>query len=95
MGATAQNARLDVRLAADHKELIEQAASLRGQSVSAFAVSTLVSEAGRVVEESTALKLSNQDRDAFLAALDNPPEPNARMLEAGKLHAKLVEKSER
>lgn len=87
MGGTAQNTRLDVRLAADHKNLIEQAASLLGQSVSAFAVSTLVSEAGRVVGESTALRLSNRDRDAFLAALDSPPKPNARLRKGAKLHA--------
>jgi len=95
MGATAQDKRLDVRLAADHKNLIEQAASLRGQTVSAFAVSTLVAEAGRVVEESTVLRLSNRDRDAFLATLDNPPKPNARLRKGFKLHAMHVVKAAR
>ena len=95
MGATAQDKRLDVRLAADHKNLIEQAASLRGQSVSAFAVSTLVAEAGRIVEESTVLRLSNRDRDAFLAALENPPAPSARLRKAAKLHAMNVAKAPR
>jgi uncharacterized protein (DUF1778 family) len=95
MGATAQDKRLDVRLAADHKNLIEQAASLLGQSVSAFAISTLVAEAGRVVEESTVLRLSNRDRDAFLAALDNPPKPNARLRKGVKLHAIHVVKATR
>ena len=95
MGATAQDKRLDVRLAADHKNLIEQAASLRGQTVSAFAVSTLVAEAGRVVEESTVLRLSNRDRDAFLAALENPPAPRARLRKAAKLHAMSVAKASR
>ena len=95
MGATAHNVRLDVRLAADHKNLIEQAASLLGQSVSAFAVSTLVTEAARVVEESTALRLSNRDRDAFLGALDNPPKPNARLRKGAKLHTMHVVKAAR
>ena len=92
MGATAQDKRLDVRLAADHKNLIEQAASLRGQTVSAFAVSTLVAEAGRVVEESTVLHLSNRDRDIFLAALENPSEPNALLRKAAKHHATHIGK---
>ena len=95
MSTTAQDKRLDVRLAADHKNLIEQAASLLGQSVSAFAVSTLVSEAGRVVEQSTAIRLSNRDRDIFLAALDNPSEPNAHLRQAAKLHAMHVGKKAR
>lgn len=92
MGATTHNTRLDVRLAADHKNLIEQAASLLGQSVSAFAVSTLVSEAGRVVEQSTAIRLSNRDRDIFLAVLDNPSEPNALLCKAAKHHATHIGK---
>ncbi len=95
MSTTAQNKRLDVRLAADHKIIIEQAASLLGQSVSSFAVTTLVTEAGRVVEESTALHLSNRDRDAFLAALDTPPKPSARLRKAAKLHAMHVVKAAR
>lgn len=95
MGATAHNARLDVRLAADHKDLIEQAASLLGQSVSAFTVSTLVREAGQVVEQLAALQLSNRDRDTFLAALDNPPEPSSRLRRAAKHHATRVGKTGR
>tara|TARA_B100000809_G_C14669190_1_gene362568 strand:- start:101 stop:358 length:258 start_codon:yes stop_codon:yes gene_type:complete len=82
--------RLDVRLAADHKNLIEQAADLLGQSVSAFTVSTLVREAEEVVERFGALQLSKRDRDAFLNALDNPPKPNARLKRAAKAHAAKV-----
>ncbi len=94
MGIAAHNTRLDVRLAADHKDLIEQAATLLGQSVSAFTVSTLVREAGQVVEQLTALQLSNRDRNAFLAALDNPPEPSDRLRRAAIHHATRVEKTD-
>lgn len=93
MGVAAHKTRLDVRLAADHKDLIERAASILGQSVSAFAVSTLVKEAGQVVEQLAALQLSNRDRDAFLAALDNPPEPSDRLRRAAQNHAALVGKT--
>lgn len=90
MGTTTQNRRLDVRLAADHKDLIEQAAGLLGQTVSAFTVSTLVSEAERVVDRFGSLRLSDRDRDVFLAALDKAPAPKAKLRRAVREHAKKV-----
>jgi len=90
MATSARNTRLDVRLAAEHKKLIEQAAGLLGQSVSAFTVSTLVQEAEHVVERFGRLHLTDRDRDIFLAALDNPPKPNARLRRAARAHARSV-----
>ncbi len=90
MGTTAQNMRLDVRLGADHKKLIEQAADLLGQTVSAFTVSTLVREAAEVTERFGALRLSDRDRDAFLAACDEASEPNAKLRQAAQAHAEAV-----
>jgi uncharacterized protein (DUF1778 family) len=90
MTTTAQNTRLDVRLPEDNKKLIEQAASFLGQTVSAFTVATLVHEAQEVVERFGMLRLGKRDRDVFLSALDNPPEPNARLRKAATRHAKKV-----
>ena len=85
-----QQTRLDVRLAEDHKAQIEQAANLLGQSVSAFTVSTLVREAEEVIGRFGALRLGDRDRDAFLAALDNPPPPNERLGRARDRYADEV-----
>ena len=90
MSTTAHSTRLDVRLAGEHKKLIRQAAELLGQTVSSFTVSTLVQEAQQVVERFSSLQLSDRDRDIFLDALDNPPEPNERLRRAAKAHAKGV-----
>lgn len=87
-----QTARLDLRLDPERKHLIEQAASLLGQSVSAFTVSSAVREAGEIIERFGMLSLSDRDRDAFLAALDNPPKPNARLRKAFKAHGKTARK---
>ena len=89
---TAQTARLDLRLDPERKHLIEQAASLLGQSISAFTVSSAVRQASEIVERFGTLSLSDRDRDAFLAALDNPPKPNARLKKAFKSHDKTVRK---
>ncbi len=91
MTATSQNARLDVRLSEDSKRLIEQAAGLLGVSVSSFTVSAVVREAEEVVERFGMLRLSDRDRDIFLAALDNPPEPNEKLRAAAKRHAREIQ----
>jgi uncharacterized protein (DUF1778 family) len=41
------------------------------------------------------LELSDRDRDAFLAAMGNPPKPNARLRQAAKLHKSHVKKTAR
>ena len=89
---TSQTARLDLRLDPKRKHLIEQAAKLLGQSISAFTVSSAVRQASEIVERFGTLSLSDRDRDAFLAALDNPPKPNARLKKAFKSHDKKVRK---
>lgn len=90
MGSTSNSTRLNVRLASEHKRLIEEAAGLLGQSVSAFTVSTLVREAEEVVEQSGTIRLSHRDAKAFLASLDNPPPPNEKLKEAFEAHEREV-----
>jgi uncharacterized protein (DUF1778 family) len=90
MSTITHNTRLDVRLPEEQKKLIEQAADLLGQSVSAFTVSTMVREAQEVVERSVTIRLSKRDWEAFQAALDNPPAPNAKLRKAFRDHARQV-----
>ena len=90
MSTTARGTRLDVRLPEEQKRLIERAAGFLGQTTSAFAVATLVRQAEEVVERFGTLRLSDGDRDAFLAALDRPPAPNAKLRKAARRHAREV-----
>lgn len=90
MAATANNTRLDVRLGKEQKRIIEQAAAYSGQTITAFTVSTLVRQAEEIVERFGMLRLSDRDRDVFLAALDRAPRPNAKLRKAAKRHAKQV-----
>ncbi len=89
---TSQTARLDLRLNPSRKHLIEQAASLLGQSISAFTVSSALRQASEIVERFGTLSLGDNDRDMFLAALDKPKKPNARLRKAFKAHDKSVGK---
>jgi len=42
---------------------------------------------------SNPLILSNEDRDAFLHALENPPKPNERLKKALEAHHRILEKN--
>jgi uncharacterized protein (DUF1778 family) len=88
---TKTNARLNFRLRADHKRVIEAAAAQLGQSVSDFAVATLVRQARQVVHDQTITHLSNRDRDLFIAALDGAGlKPNKKLLAAAKRYKRQV-----
>ena len=78
------NARLDFRLNRQVKEVIEQAAAVSGQSVSDFAVSALYRTAKEVLEREQTTRLSNRDRDVFLALLDSDAKPNEALKRAAK-----------
>lgn len=78
------DARLDVRLQQQSKDLIEEAAALSGQSISDYVVSTLVRHSAEVLEKHRHVRLSNRDRDRFLALLEADDEPNEALRRAAK-----------
>jgi uncharacterized protein (DUF1778 family) len=80
------NERINFRLPTKNKEIIERAAVVKGMTLTQFAISTLVKEAREVLKSDHVLVLSDEDRDQFLAALDNPPAPNAKLLKAAKAY---------
>lgn len=89
--AMKSDARLNFRLRADLKIVIEEAASQLGQSVSDFAISTLVRSARDVLQQSHTTELSNRDRDLFLSLLDDSKaKPNAALKVAVAKYKKHV-----
>jgi len=64
-------ARIDFRLPADIKDIIEKAAAVQGQSVSAFLLGAAVPRAREVLRDSEFLTLTGSDRELFLGALDD------------------------
>ena len=88
------DARLNFRLPCELKETIEQAATQLGQSISQFAVSTLVQRARDVIQECEVIKLSARDRDIFLAALEdtNRP-PNERLMAAAAMYKEKIKRT--
>jgi uncharacterized protein (DUF1778 family) len=68
----------------EQKKRIERAARLKGLSLSDFIVQNADEAAIRTIQQHTSWTLEDRDRDFFVQALLNPPEPSARMKAAVK-----------
>ena len=81
-----KTARLELRVAASAKQVIQ-----RAMAISGLAAGDLAYEgARRVLEEHERMVLTGTDRDVFLNALLNPPEPTRRLIEALRRHRRLI-----
>ncbi len=91
MPATKNDARINVRISSDLKQTIEEAAAALGQTVSDFTISTVVREARQVIQDAQFTRLSNRDRDSFLAALDaSNAKPNDALKAAARRYKKRM-----
>lgn len=73
------SSRLDFRISPEHKALIERAASAQGQTVSNFAIASLLKAAEEAIHSETQRVLSARDGRRFLAMLDAAGTPNAAL----------------
>ena len=72
-------ARLETRVSAEQKRLIERAAALQGRTVTDFVLTSVQDAARRAIEEHDRLALSLRDSEAFVDALLHPKPVNARL----------------
>ena len=79
-----RTARLDLRVTPEDKELIKRAAEVSGRSQTEFVLGSARSEARRTLREHDVMRLSERDRDVFIEAFVNPPEPNERLRQAAE-----------
>ncbi len=71
--------RLEARVTADQKSLIERAAALQGRTVTDFVLTTLQDAARQAIEAHQRIDLSVRDSEAFVEALLEPRPVNARL----------------
>jgi uncharacterized protein (DUF1778 family) len=83
---TTRGARLEVRVSVAQKGLLQRAAVLSGRSLSEFVVASAQDAARRVIAEHESIRLSREEQQAFVEALLQPPEPNARLKRAAKAY---------
>ncbi|MFN4310317.1 MAG: DUF1778 domain-containing protein [Ferrovibrio sp.] len=80
--AETKDDRLQVRLDAESKSVLQRAASYRHKTVSQFVLATAMEEAEKVIRENEVVTLSGPDWKVFYDALTNPPTPNAALRKA-------------
>lgn len=81
--------RLEARLPADAKAIIQRAADLSGRSVSDFVVSSALEAAKETIREHEVIVLSARDSITFVEALLNPKGPNEALRKAFRHHREL------
>jgi uncharacterized protein (DUF1778 family) len=81
-----KNERIELRVAASAKELIQRAMTVSGLTAGDLAYEG----ARRVLDEHQRMTLSGADRDAFLDAVLNPPEPTEKLISALRRHRQLM-----
>jgi uncharacterized protein (DUF1778 family) len=72
-------ARLEARVTAEQKRLIERAAALQGRTVTDFVLTNVQDAARRAIDEHDRIELSVRDSEAFVDALLNHKPVNDRL----------------
>ena len=81
-----RSARMEQRTRPHVKETIEAAAAVMGVDATAFVTNAAYERARETLRSHELTVLGAADRDAFLAALENPPPPSDRLREAFRRH---------
>lgn len=89
--AERKETRLVARTSAEVQEVIQRAADYSGATLSQFLVESALEKAQSVIERAETLRLSMDSAAALFAALENPPEPNAKLLKAARHYKNTVD----
>ncbi len=76
------NDRMSLRIAAEEKSLLMRAAALEHTNLTEFVIRTAVANAKEVIELSERQALSERDSLQVMDLLENPPEPNEKLMAA-------------
>lgn len=76
------NDRMSLRIAAEEKSLLMRAAALEHTNLTEFVIRTAVANAKEVIQLSERQELSERDSLQVMDLLENPPEPNEKLMAA-------------
>lgn len=82
--------RLEARIPAAQKRMLERAASLRGTTLTDFVLASAQEAATNTIKDFEMLSLCDEAREVFIKALLNPPAPNKAMRAAADRYRKAV-----
>ena len=78
------NSRMSLRIPPEEKTILLRAAALKRTDLTDFVRQHSLKAAREVIEEAERLELSERDSLRVLELLENPPKPNAKLLQAAK-----------
>ena len=76
------NDRMSLRIASEEKSLLIRAATLQHTNLTEFVIRTVVSAAREVIEQNERVELTQRDSLHVLDLLEEPPEPNEKLMAA-------------
>ena len=76
------NDRMSLRIAAEEKSLLVRAAALQHTNLTEFVIRTVVAAARDVIDQSERVELTERDSVYVLGLLEDPPEPNEKLMAA-------------
>ncbi len=84
--------RLEARVTPELKELLLDAAAMRGVTLSDFLINSAHDAAVQTVEQHKIIRLSREASIQFANALVHPPKPNARLKAAARRHRQVIDR---
>lgn len=85
-------ARLEARVTANQKAILQKAAALSGRTLSEFVIVSAQEAAAKVIQSHETIRLNRDEQIAFVSVLLNPPTPGPRLSRAA---AKFRRQAER
>jgi uncharacterized protein (DUF1778 family) len=82
--AIEENSRMSVRVRAKDKATLLRAVAIQNTDLTGFVVRSAVLAAQEVIRASERVQLSERDSLLVLNLLENPPEPNAKLIAAAR-----------
>jgi len=73
-------------LSTQMREVLQQAADLVGTTLNQFMIQASLEKAQTIIQHEQIVRLQSQDAEVFFKALDNPPPPNDKLVEAVTLY---------
>ena len=78
------NRRVSLRISPEDKALLVRAVALQRTTLTDFMIRHAVEAARTLIDQAEKVKLSERDSRRVLELLENPPAPNAKLLDAAR-----------
>ena len=78
------NHRMSLRIAPAEKAILMRAVAIQGTTLTGFVTRSCLEAASAVIQQAEQVALSERDSLRVLELLENPPKPNARLLQSAR-----------